>query len=521
MSAFMLANGILALGAIKLVGSRYNLNCNRGIKGRWSVTALTFFDHESNNLIYMAQTTRIAADLASNGTAWGDGPGQRTDVLQTVNFVTTILVISLLTPLMLVKIYIKRFVVGGCCREDTFCLFAWFMTTAYCVAGLLMARHGGGSHEWEVSREELITFQKILYADTILYGPAAFLTKTTLLLIFTRVFAHCTRTVKFIYAFITVMACYYVPVLMLKIRLCTPIEGLWDPSVETMCFNQQSIFFTDAIVSVVTDVMVLLLPGPLVCTLNVSKCKRLRIGALLGAGGLATIASIWRAVLVWSPTAYEDITVTFVRINLLGIAEVGIGIVCACVPTFNILFTRYTKEHWGSATRCAATGERSPALKTNRIRRLTGDGRGSHVWRKGHRYNKSLGSEAGVDGEGEEDVVVLESVVSVGDGGEGEGSGEGSNGCKVGGWCKKKKEKRRTERETARNLDEDTGMNRDVEREAGLKDAIQTERADEHESESVRDMDATRRNRKSEEDSGWPLSGGGSVVPSIEGGKAV
>ena len=59
------------------------------------------------------------------------------------------------------------------------------------------------------------------------------------------------------------MACYYVPVLMLKIRLCTPIEGLWDPSVETMCFNQQSIFFTDAIVSVVTDAMVLFLPGPL------------------------------------------------------------------------------------------------------------------------------------------------------------------------------------------------------------------------------------------------------------------
>ena len=67
----------------------------------------------------MAQTTRTAADLANNGTAWEDGMGQKTDVLQTVNLVTTILVISLLTPLMLLKVYIKSFVVGGCCREDS------------------------------------------------------------------------------------------------------------------------------------------------------------------------------------------------------------------------------------------------------------------------------------------------------------------------------------------------------------------------------------------------------------------
>ncbi|KAH7393175.1 hypothetical protein BKA64DRAFT_709527 [Cadophora sp. MPI-SDFR-AT-0126] len=456
----------------------------------------------------MAQTTRTAADLAKNGTAWGGHTVPKTDVLQTVNFVMAILVISLLTPLMLVKVYIKKFVVGGYCREDILCFVAWIITTAYCATGLLMSRHGGGNHEWE-----------ILYADTILYGPAAFLVKTTLLLIFTRVFAHCTRTVKFIYAFIVVMACYYVPVLILKIRLCTPVEGLWDPSIESMCFDQQSIFFTDAIVSVVTDTMVLLLPGPLVFSLNVSIFKRIRIGALLGAGGLATIASIWRAVLVWSPTAYDDITVTFVRINLLGIAEVGIGIICACVPTFNILFTRYTKEHWGSNARYAAAGERSPALKTNRMRRLTGDGRGIHVWRKGHRYNKSLGSDAGVDGEGWWDVVMLESVVSVD-----HKMGEGSEECNVDGRCKKKLEKREKGEgnDRQRKLGEENGVERDVEHEAGLGNVIDIdmEHTGEDEIEDVRDINAVR-NREREEGPGWPLSGGGNVGPYVEGGRAV
>lgn len=259
---------------------------------------------------------------------------------------------------------------------------------------------------------------------------------------------------------------------------------------------------------------------------------------MLGAGGLALIASTWRAVLVWSPTAYDDITVTFVRINLLGfvsltpppqilaggkplfkdgvaltskirIAEVGIGIICACVPTFNILFTRYTKEHWGSNARHAATGGRSPALKTNRIRRLTGDGRGIHVWRKGHRYNKSLGSEVDVD------VVALKNVESEREDGE----SETCPAKRTVEWCKKKSKGRRGEGDDMeRKVKGDDGLEKDVERGDEMGDVMTVEA--ELEIEHVRDMNA-RRNIEREEDSGWPLSGGGNVVPYAEGERPV
>lgn len=352
------------------------------------------------------------------------------------------------------------------------------------------------------------------------------------------------------------------PVLILKIRICTPIKGLWNPTVDASCFNQQSIFFTDAIVSVVTDVVVLLLPGPLlvdptyfllsliclpaymhtpsgaykekmgiehsrrrnpslrkhislmlygvnrVSTLKVSTCKKVRIAALLGAGGLATIASVWRAILVWSPNAYEDITVSFVRINLLGYglsrllpsssfhyfffiifyfcfcfcfgslthlrtAEVGIGIICACLPTCNILVTRYTKELWGANSKCTATGEQSPPLK---MRRLTGDGKGIHVWRKGHRYNKSLESDG--------DEVLVES-------GGGDGGGRGCRG-EV----------------------ENMGIDRDVEREAVMESVVESKTEVEIEADRQK-----KRQRSIEEDPGWPLSGGASVLPCSERGE--
>ncbi|KAI9049556.1 hypothetical protein LZ554_006583 [Drepanopeziza brunnea f. sp. 'monogermtubi'] len=267
---------------------------------------------------------------------------QATDVLRIATVVATVLAISLLAPLMIARAWIRGFVVGVWAKEDWTCIFAWIFTTAYCVTGFLMTRHGGGVPQSQVSASELVTFKKLLYADTIIYCPSAFLTKTTLLLIFTRAFAHFRKTVISIYVFIGILACYYLLVLFLKLRLCTPIEGLWDTSVDAVCWDKQTVFFVDAVVSCVTDGVVLILPVPLVWSLNVPLVKKLRIAALLGAGGIATIASVFRALLVFSPDTPDNLTVNFVRMTLLGIVEVTTALICACLPTLNLLFTRYT-----------------------------------------------------------------------------------------------------------------------------------------------------------------------------------
>jgi hypothetical protein len=70
--------------------------------------------------------------------------------------------------------------------------------------------------------------------------------------------------------------------------------------------------------SAVTDIAVLAIPIPLIYTLQMSLKKRLRIMALLGAGGIATGANVVRLILVVQTTSASDETVTFIRFNLLG-----------------------------------------------------------------------------------------------------------------------------------------------------------------------------------------------------------
>lgn len=113
------------------------------------------------------------------------------------------------------------------------------------------------------------------------------------------------------------MGAYYLPVMVLKINICQPIRGYWDPSVPSRCLNQKGIFVADTVVSAVTDAVVLFAPVPIVKSLNVSFKKKVKVYILLAAGGVATIASFVRIYLVLALQYSDDLLVDYVRPNLL------------------------------------------------------------------------------------------------------------------------------------------------------------------------------------------------------------
>lgn len=112
----------------------------------------------------------------------------------------------------------------------------------------------------------------------------------TLLLAITRVFNVNRRYVLGTYLFIGAMAAYYLPVLFVKIIICRPIRAFWDPSVPGQCFNNRPIFVGDTTMSAVTDLVVLLMPIPLIAQLQMPWQKKIKVYLLLGAGGIATAA---------------------------------------------------------------------------------------------------------------------------------------------------------------------------------------------------------------------------------------
>lgn len=153
----------------------------------------------------------------------------------------------------------------------------------------------------------------------VMYGPTAFLTKVSILWITLRVFKPYRKVVYFIYAFLGVMLAYYIPAVIVKIRICQPVSLFWDPDgAKGSCLNQSAIIMADAVVSVVSDSIVLILPLPLTLSLQMDWKRKLRVMLLLCAGGLAVASSIVRLVLIAIIGQSKDLTVAFTKISMFG-----------------------------------------------------------------------------------------------------------------------------------------------------------------------------------------------------------
>lgn len=147
----------------------------------------------------------------------------------------------------------------------------------------------------------------------------ALFVKIALLSILTRIFAPYRGKVWFIYIFLALLCIYYTVALIVKIRMCDPIPMYWLGDVPGgSCLDQTAALIADSVISVVSDIIILVLPLPLTWSLQMSRNRKLRVMGLLGAGGLATGFSLYRLVLVLSKGNSPDQSIVFICVILSG-----------------------------------------------------------------------------------------------------------------------------------------------------------------------------------------------------------
>ncbi|KAM5364165.1 hypothetical protein ACJZ2D_011666 [Fusarium nematophilum] len=222
--------------------------------------------------------------------------------------------------------------------DDIACILGYIGFMGYCIICLLMLKYGGGLHQWDVPEDVMPQYYQTVYATIVNYGPTVFAIKAAILLFLARIFSPYKTYVKWIYGFLGIMAVYYVVMLFLKIFICRPIPMFWGATSDGKCFNQRALILTDNVISLLSDIVILLLPLPLTKKLQVGIMAKLKIAAVFGVGGIACVFSLVRLVFIVRDGETQDQTYKFVQINLTGIAECGIGVVCACLPLMPMLW---------------------------------------------------------------------------------------------------------------------------------------------------------------------------------------
>ncbi|KAJ0163789.1 hypothetical protein CTA2_2405 [Colletotrichum tanaceti] len=257
-----------------------------------------------------------------------------------------------------IRVYVKLLANEKFRLEDWSCLVGWIFTVMLNTPVFLMLHFGEGFRVREITAKDghpsssyQIDRLQWLYIGSLFYSPAAFFTKAAILLLTVRVFSVNKIVARTLHGLLAFFLLCYIPKEVAKAVVCIPVPAFWDPSIHNFkCINQLNLFTYDSTLSIISDLIILVVPVVLTWKVKVSTFKKIRVIRLLGADGVAVAVTVCRLFLVIERLDDpKDPTVEFIPVDWTIMGELAIGVVCACVPSINYLHEQRTART-GSST---------------------------------------------------------------------------------------------------------------------------------------------------------------------------
>ncbi|KAH7211923.1 hypothetical protein DER44DRAFT_659444 [Fusarium oxysporum] len=172
---------------------------------------------------------------------------------------------------------------------------------------------------------------------------------------------------------------------------CAPLEAVWNRDLRMKCVtNRLELAYVCAGINILTDLVVAILPLPVIWKLNLRRSQKIALSTVFGLGCFSIALAIVRIkwVETWSLTTWD-----IVRPQLWALAEVTSALVCACIPTFKPLLSKFNGIIVGrkrNATEFVLEGHRSD------VEFNAGSIRHSEGFSEKPRHDRVYGSETSV-----------------------------------------------------------------------------------------------------------------------------
>lgn len=112
-----------------------------------------------------------------------------------------------------------------------------------------------------------------------------------------------------------------------------------DVFIPGKCLDRETMWIAQAAINIATDLIIVMLPMPLLYNLQITKARRITLMAIFSVGLVALVSSILRLVNVVIWTRSDDQAESGGRIILFTNIEVNGGIMCASFPAIKALCT--------------------------------------------------------------------------------------------------------------------------------------------------------------------------------------
>ncbi|KAI1029381.1 hypothetical protein LB504_010617 [Fusarium proliferatum] len=200
-----------------------------------------------------------------------------------------ILTLLLLTlSIVLLRVYTRAMLLKQFGADDIWAVLSMVIPSFYVKARGSGIKYGFGRHQVFLTEEESRNYFKVFYVSIILYLVSLGAIKTTLLCQYYRAFAINKMKTVLLVAMVFVSA-WSISQIFLNIFICTPIAAFWDRTIEGRCIPRNPTWYITAAGNIATDIMIIVIPFPVVIKLNLARRQRFVLLGVFCVGFLQVI----------------------------------------------------------------------------------------------------------------------------------------------------------------------------------------------------------------------------------------
>ncbi|CAI7661132.1 unnamed protein product [Penicillium glandicola] len=332
-------------------------------------------------------------------------------------------VTALSTVAVILRIIARGFILRRLGGDDYCLIMSWLIAIGLSVSVIAATTKGLGRFDSNISSDWVYWLSRCTYIFTVLYNPALMATKTAILLLYRRL----TKTTTFFHTATT--ACLVLVNLaglvftLLSIFQCRPISETFNINSDNKkCIDIVTLYLVSAPVNILTDLVILFLPMPLLTGVTLPPKQKMMLIATFALGGFVAVVGVMRIAYLQEAATTRLEALNSGRYStqanlswytappcMWSIVEVNVGIICACIPVLKPLFVRIAPRLFGSlgatATDKTPYGRGTTYSKGNSAARLSKP----HVRPRSNSF-RPLTSESSIAGQGEVHNIELQEI---------------------------------------------------------------------------------------------------------------
>ncbi|KAM0800927.1 hypothetical protein BDR22DRAFT_888942 [Usnea florida] len=290
----------------------------------------------------------------TSGTTWGKlpvnaPPGNRGPTFEAVSVILLSVAALVLALRFFARIYTKsiRQVVRGVGPDEWLALITLVITAGVTADIIVGNKYGMGKHlSINTTPVQIVAILKLVYAFVIMITVSFGTMKISILFLYLRMTPERSHKIA-IYVLMGFIISHEIASLVGAIFQCVPIDEFWslgNPLQSPKCINIIAFDSFNNAWSAMEDVIIWVLPIPVIWKLKVPFSRKVGLWALVAISSISVTCAIVRmaSLIIWMRSV--DISWNYPLIPFLSNMEVCVGLMTSSVPAIYPLFRRSERK---------------------------------------------------------------------------------------------------------------------------------------------------------------------------------